>query len=521
MRNVGSRYTITDDEPLGRGASGTVYRGTDQEGARVAVKILYPQLTHDSQVVNRFTQERRVLAGVRDLHIVNVVDLVAEGDTLAIVMEYIDGPNLHEWLASGHPVTAKVAAELGADIARGLTALHAADVIHCDLKPANILISVNAGEPSPKISDFGISTILSQTSESTTVMGTPRYMAPERLRHDPATPATDVYALGMIMYEIAAGTPAFSGSTQQIAKAQLELMPGRLDSVPRELWDVIESCLDKNPSNRPSADRVVAALERILPTLDSNTALPRHSTPPVPQAVKAIQSGISDDDTAPMTVSQPATSAEARPTSRAVPLVIAVGVIAVLAAVAFAWVTQSNKPATSAGPTAPITDAPSADTSTQPAPVVSPTQVGLTTLQPKGGYSTGEVGVDAQIAGSDQTFPNSIVGSLIRNADESAGVTYELKREYQTFQATLGMEATSAPGGCTISIRGDQEALDPDLDWLVFKYDTPPYPINIPIDDVYELQIDGQCGEKDAVVVIGNPTLTAAPLSSPSTVSTP
>lgn len=511
MRNIGSRYTISDD-PLGRGASGTVYPGTDQQGNQVAVKILYPHLTHDPQVVSKFTQERRVLAGVRDPHIVNVLDLVAEGDTLAIVMEYVDGPNLHEWLTAGSAVTASTVAQLGGDIARGLAALHAADVVHCDLKPANILIATEEAGPNPKISDFGISTILSEASESTTVMGTPRYMAPERLRHEPATTASDVYALGMVVYEIAAGIPAFSGSTQQIAKAQLELTPGRLESVPRPLWDVIEACLEKNPAARPSADRVAAALERILPSLDTQTALPRHTTPPVPQAVGAAPVSPSGGETAPLNESAEAVSAKSR--SKAVPVLIAAGLLAALAAALFAWTSRSNEePAAAASPVAQASAPPSAtpqlSSASPTAPMVSPTPVALVSLQPKGGYSTGQVGVDAQLAGSDQVYPNSIVGGLIRNAEKSAGVTYQLKRQYETFEATLGMDASSAPDGCTISITGDQgEVLDPDLDWLIFRYDTPPYPITIPVDDVYTLQIDGECDEKDAAVVIGNPRLT-------------
>ena len=277
---IGSRYEIIDEAPVGRGASGTVYRGQGGAGDTVAIKVLNDQLADDPDVVVRFTQERRILSGVRDPHVVAVRDLVAEGDLLAIVMEFVDGPTLKEWIATTPEVTAEDVARIGSDIARGLAALHAADVVHRDLKPANVLLD-GAGEP--RITDFGISALLDDDAEKTSALGTPLYIAPEVLRLDPVTAASDVYALGLIMYEMASGVPAFSGSTRQIAKAHLELMPGRLEYLPPALWDVIESALGKDPSTRPSAGRMAARLERLRPDLADRPALPRLSVPPVPQ----------------------------------------------------------------------------------------------------------------------------------------------------------------------------------------------------------------------------------------------
>lgn len=282
VRNIGSHYRIPD-APLGRGASGTVYRGTDASDQVFAIKVLKPELAGDPAVVGRFARERRILFGVRDPHVVAVHDLVVEGDTLAIVMDFVDGPNLREWIITHQEVTAADIARIVADIARGLAALHAADVVHRDLKPANIIMDDSSGQWVPRITDFGISTLRNDSPERTAALGTPGYISPEALRLAPVTPAADVYALGMVMYELAAGVRPFSGSTQQVAKAQLELLPGRLEDLPAGLWSIIGATTDKDPVQRPRADRVVATLERLLPTLDDDQPLPRLAAPPVPR----------------------------------------------------------------------------------------------------------------------------------------------------------------------------------------------------------------------------------------------
>ena len=495
MRNIGSRYRI-DDEPLGRGASGTVYRGFDDQDQVVAVKILYPQLTHNPTVVTRFTQERRVLAGVRDPHVVSVLDLVAEGDTLAIVMEHVEGPNLHDWLAANRNVSAATVAELGGDIARGLAALHAADVVHCDLKPANVLVDTSNNHVQPKIVDFGISTLLTKSSDTTTaVTGTPRYMAPEVLQHQRATPATDVYALGMVLYELAAGVPAFSGSAQQVARAQLDLAPGRIDSVPRPLWDIIESALEKDPADRPSAGRIAAALERVRPTLDAETPLPRYSTPPVPQL--ATSPGTHSEETVAVPAQAvPSTSKR----SRGPLIVVGAAILAILAGIgAFALRPDSGQEgATAAGPAGPTSEASSAAPSPTVSPATPEAPVALTSLITGVQKAIGTVG-EAQIAGGNQTFPNSVIGGEI-------DLTVKTERKYSQFSTTIGLDKNSSPDSCEVRIVADGDEIINE----VSTYETGQKPIlNVPIEDVYELTLFALCDFEDTAFVFGNPTLTA------------
>ncbi|MGW0841331.1 protein kinase domain-containing protein [Streptomyces sp. NPDC002787] len=273
MRPVGSKYLL--EEPIGRGATGTVWRARQREtagaeaavpghpGETVAIKVLKEELASDADIVMRFLRERSVLLRLTHPNIVRVRDLVVEGDLLALVMDLVEGPDLHRYLRENGPFSPVGAALLTAQIADALAASHADGVVHRDLKPANVLLKQDGGEMHPMLTDFGIARLadspgLTRTSE---FVGTPAYVAPESAEGRPQTSAVDIYGAGILMYELVTGRPPFAGqSALEVLHQHLSAEPRRPSTVPDPLWTVIERCLRKNPDERPSAVNLARAL---------------------------------------------------------------------------------------------------------------------------------------------------------------------------------------------------------------------------------------------------------------------
>ena len=276
MRPVGSKYLL--EEPLGRGATGTVWRGRQREtagaeaavqgapGETVAIKVLKEELASDADVVMRFLRERSALLRLTHPNIVRVRDLVVEGDLLALVMDLVDGPDLHRYLRDHGPMSPVAAALVTAQIADALAASHADGVVHRDLKPANVLLKQDGDALYPLLTDFGIARLadspgLTRTSE---FVGTPAYVAPESAEGRPQTSAVDIYGAGILMYELLTGRPPFSGeSTLEVLHQHLSAEPRRPSTVPEPLWTVIERCLSKDPGRRPSAENLARALRTV------------------------------------------------------------------------------------------------------------------------------------------------------------------------------------------------------------------------------------------------------------------
>ncbi|GHJ36460.1 serine/threonine-protein kinase [Streptomyces sp. TS71-3] len=276
MRPVGSKYLL--EEPLGRGATGTVWRGRQREtagaeaavqgapGETVAIKVLKEELASDADIVMRFLRERSVLLRLTHPNIVRTRDLVVEGELLALVMDLIEGPDLHRYLRDQGPFSPVAAALLTAQIADALAASHADGVVHRDLKPANVLLKQEGGAMHPMLTDFGIARLadspgLTRTQE---FVGTPAYVAPESAEGRPQTSAVDIYGAGILMYELITGRPPFSGQTAlEVLHQHLSEEPRRPSTVPDPLWTVIERCLSKNPDRRPSAVNLAIALRTV------------------------------------------------------------------------------------------------------------------------------------------------------------------------------------------------------------------------------------------------------------------
>lgn len=282
MRPVGSKYLL--EEPLGRGATGTVWRGRQREtagdeaavpghpGEPVAIKILKEELAQDPDVVMRFLRERSVLLRLsHDSHenIVRTRDLVVEGEVLALVMDLVDGPDLHRHLHENGPFTPVAAALLTAGIADALAAAHARGVVHRDLKPANVLLAHSGPDGEllrPMLTDFGIARLADApgVTRAHEFVGSPSYVAPESAEGRPQTSAVDVYSAGILLYELVTGEPPFRGdSALELLQRHLVDQPKRPEGMPEPLWTVVERCLRKSPDERPSAARLAEALRTV------------------------------------------------------------------------------------------------------------------------------------------------------------------------------------------------------------------------------------------------------------------
>jgi hypothetical protein len=279
-RPLGSRYILY--EALGRGAMGEVFRGTVRSsGAAVAVKLLKPELVSDPEIVGRFVQERSILTSIDHPNVAKVLDLVVEGETLGIVMELVEGQDLRRYLRVHRTLPPAEAVYLVGQLLQGLTAVHAGGVVHRDVKPENVLISRIRGRVILKLTDFGVSRLSygASLTKMTSLIGTPEYMAPELADHDSATPATDLYSAGIVLYEMLAGrTPFAGGYPLAVLRRQVEQPPPPIPGAPAELWAQIESLLAKDPRSRPGSAMV--ALDRLAPLQAQMDRMP--ALPPMP-----------------------------------------------------------------------------------------------------------------------------------------------------------------------------------------------------------------------------------------------
>ncbi|NMO51206.1 protein kinase [Actinoplanes sp. TBRC 11911] len=281
-RCVGNSYILV--QPIGQGATGTVWRGVDRSsGDPVAVKLLHESLLRQPRLVTRFVQERTILLMLRHRNVVRVRDLFSVGETLGLVMDLVSGGSLRDHLREHHTVAAGEAARLAAQVAAALAEAHELGIVHRDLKPDNILLKTDKqGRLDTRLTDFGIARILNTPSMTTpnAVVGTPHYMAPEAFHGVTASPATDVYALGVLLYELVCGHPPYrSDSIPDLMRQHMDGGPERRAGIPDGLWDVIMSCMAQKPRLRPTAAELVADLSDLSRRFERVVALPRPEAP--------------------------------------------------------------------------------------------------------------------------------------------------------------------------------------------------------------------------------------------------
>ena len=259
-RVLAGRYRLLDR--LGAGGMSVVWRARDDLLDReVAVKVLATEGAADPSLPERVRVEARAAARLRHPHVIEVHDYGETEDHLPyVVMELIDGRSLADVLGRG-ALSWRSAALIGAQVAAALAAAHARGIVHRDVKPSNVMVTPGG----VKLVDFGISATVGMADRiGDEVLGTPAYLAPERLRGGSVRPATDVYALGLLLYLMLAGRlPWHASTTTQMLRAHRYLEPAVLPPVPglpAELADLCHRCLAKDPADRPSADEAAGVL---------------------------------------------------------------------------------------------------------------------------------------------------------------------------------------------------------------------------------------------------------------------
>jgi serine/threonine-protein kinase len=256
---------------LGRGGMAEVYLARDQLLDRpVAVKVLFPEFATDPSFVERFRREAQAAANLNHPNIVGVYDWGEASGTYFIVMEYVDGRTLSEILRSDGPLHPDRAADVAADVAAGLGFAHRNGVVHRDIKPGNVLIT-QSGQV--KVADFGIARAIAAGAEENltqtgAVMGTATYFSPEQAQGAAVDPRSDLYSLGVVIYEMLTGKPPFAGdSPVAIAYKHVQESPvpprQANPGIPQAMEAIVLKCLAKNPVNRyPSAEDLRADLRR-------------------------------------------------------------------------------------------------------------------------------------------------------------------------------------------------------------------------------------------------------------------
>jgi len=253
-RVLNDRYRLVEQRAAGGMA--VVYKAQDLSLSRtVAIKILRPSLTNDQTFLVRFRQEARNVANLSHPNIVTVYDFGQDGSTYYIVMEYVEGQDLKKLIKSEAPFQTDRALNLAIQMCAGIGYAHRAGLVHADVKPQNILVT---GADHVKVTDFGIAQALSETQpreKQSIVWGSPHYFAPEQAAGDQPTPASDVYALGIVMFEMLTGKLPYNGIDQQsLALAHMrEPVPHVMDFNPRvpvHLDRIVYKVMAKKPNDR-------------------------------------------------------------------------------------------------------------------------------------------------------------------------------------------------------------------------------------------------------------------------------
>jgi len=245
---------------LGQGATGSVYRARSANGDVVAIKVLNPALAADDGFRARLAREVRVAHEVRDRHLVPILEAGDTDGVAYLVLEYVPGGSLADRLRQG-PLALDETVRLTAEVAAGLDALHRRELVHRDVKPSNIMLRRDG---SAALTDFGLAkgaayTVLTRPGQ---VLGTLDYLAPELVRGRPATPASDLYALGCVAFECLAGRPPFSDRSRfGVGTAHLEEEPPDPPAPAEVSWALLRA-LEKDPAARPPTATTYAHLLR-------------------------------------------------------------------------------------------------------------------------------------------------------------------------------------------------------------------------------------------------------------------
>ncbi|WP_432827512.1 serine/threonine-protein kinase [Dactylosporangium sp. CA-092794] len=298
MRYLGGRYRL--ERKLGQGGMASVWEAHDEVLDReVAVKLLTPEHTADAEAFDRARNEARYGARFAHPNVVSVYDFGtsrrAGRGTAFLVMELVEGQPLGAVMQAG-PLDWRVAGRVCAEVAAGLAAAHGHGIVHRDVKPANIVLTSSGA----KILDFGVAAPAGDPDHlpDGSLLGTPAYVAPERLDPGPASPASDVYAVGVLLYQCLTGRLPYPADTdEQMLRAHLHTAPTPLPAIaglPDELAEVCAAALDKLPEARPTSVALALILSAAVdvPVHVPPVLRPHHpsAAPPAATVAMAISS---------------------------------------------------------------------------------------------------------------------------------------------------------------------------------------------------------------------------------------
>src|SRR5215207_1912739 len=293
---LNDRYEL--EHKIGEGGMARVYRGRDLRlNRQVAIKVLHSPFASDANFLQRFHHEAQAAANLRHPNIVDVYDVGLDGDIHYIVMEYVDGSDLKALLTRSGPLPVEQAVPIAEAVAQGLSAAHRMSLVHRDVKPQNIIVGPDG---QVKITDFGIakSALSTAMTETGVTFGTADYISPEQARGQQATPRSDLYSLGVTLYETLTNRLPFSGDSS-IAVAMQHVSadppPPRMYNprIPPQLESLVLRALSKEPDGRPTTARDFARqLSNYRDIGDQATVVgpvaPRPAQPSSPRPVQPI-----------------------------------------------------------------------------------------------------------------------------------------------------------------------------------------------------------------------------------------
>ena len=312
-RLLGGRYRLLEAHAMGGMAS--VWRAHDERtGEVVAIKRLHPHLIADEGARERFRREAAAMEAIRHPNVVAVRDAVVDADEPALVMDFVAGRSVAELAADGHDFDEAEALGVAASVADGLATVHEAGIVHRDLKPGNVLIG---DDGVVRLSDFGIAVGLMDATALTAddgVVGTLAYLAPERLAGEPATPATDVWGLGAVLYEMLTGVAAFPETTLAARVESAAVPVTRPDGLTDATWAVLARALASDPGDRYADGAAMAADLHRLPGVPAAAEIAPDPSAPTEVIALPVAASVAAAPVVP-----PSAAAEAAPIAEPAP----------------------------------------------------------------------------------------------------------------------------------------------------------------------------------------------------------
>lgn len=316
QRVLSGRYEL--EEKIGSGGMAEVYKAHDRLLARpVAIKILHAAYRADAEFIERFHREAKAAARLSHPNIVSIYDVGVAGNDHYIVMEYVQSSTLKKKIQDEGPLDLLTAVSIAKDIANGLTHAHANNIVHCDIKPHNILMT---DDGHAKITDFGIARAVTESTLTYggSVIGSVHYFSPEQARGGSITPKSDVYSLGIVLYEMLTNKLPFTGENPvAIAMKHIEeeaIVPSRYrPQIPPMLEAIICRAMSKSPAVRPTSFELVQELSNVEAALsvtvkndpDATKILKRPELPPRRQVRKGMVTQINQEESTPEDVREP------------------------------------------------------------------------------------------------------------------------------------------------------------------------------------------------------------------------